>query len=144
MSFFRIGVIWFFFRVNIGVIIFASHCYINACVVIFNSYYSLFTNLFCSLNLQKIAKKRKVWLQARIIVSLYFGMNVAISRAYVWHPYMCWISCLEYECYGFGLVNGTRLLFYDLPRRGPVEILYRSSISPRSQTKANFKVTASR
>ena len=73
---FRIGVICF----NIGVIIFVSHCYINACVVIFNSYYSLFTNLFYLLNLQKIAKKRKSVTSAiRCFVS-YFGMNVVMFR----------------------------------------------------------------
>ena len=42
------------------------------------------------------------------------------------------------------LRNDSGLLFYDLPKRGPVEILARSSISPESQTKVNVKVTASR
>ena len=39
---------------------------------------------------------------------------------------------------------GSGLLFYDLPKKGSMEILARSSISPESQAKVDFKVTASR
>ena len=42
------------------------------------------------------------------------------------------------------IVNGLGLLFYDFPKRGPVEILARSSIFSGSQAKVDFKVTASR
>ena len=40
--------------------------------------------------------------------------------------------------------NDPGLLINGLPKRGPVEILARSSISPGSQTKVNVKMIASR
>ena len=51
---------------------------------------------------------------------------------------------LEYVCMNLERSYGSGLLFYDLPERGPVEILARSLISSGSQTKVNFKVTAFR
>ena len=54
------------------------------------------------------------------------------------------MSYLEYVCMNLERLYVSGLLFYDLSKRDPVEILARSSISPESQTKENFKPTASR
>ena len=63
-------------------------------------------------------KKRQVRQIRFRYLTLHFGMNCNFVFIFFLHSYMCWISCLEYECYGFGLVNGTRLLFYDSPEKG--------------------------
>ena len=47
----------FFYLFNVCVIFFVRICYVNTCVVVFVFIFLSFTNTFCLLNLQKIAKK---------------------------------------------------------------------------------------
>ena len=141
-------VLFGFFHVNIGVIIFASHCYINACVVIFNSYYSLFTNLFCLLNLQKIAKKEKSSSTSsnhRFIIFWYECSNIScLCLASIHVLKFVFRICLICSNNNVGTIMCLGIIILRSPKGGPVKILTRSSISPGFQTKANFKVTVSR
>ena len=111
--------------------------------------YSLFTNVFCFFwKFTENSKKKQFHTSSTCCLISHFGMNKTISCIYVFvymHVlnFMFWVCmiCVNNE---FGIINGLGLLFYDLPKKGSVKILARSSISPEFQTKANFKVTASR
>ena len=85
------------------------------CIVMFIFFYYLLTYLVFS-NLQKNSKKKKV-------------------------SHKC--SLLFYFAFWYGLSNFGFVILRSL-KGGLVEILARSSTSPGFQTKANFKVTASR
>ena len=89
-------------------------------------------------NSQKITKKRKSITSAVCCFFLYFGMNEIIFMLMFLSMhvvnFMFWICML-------GIWNSQWLI---TRKRGSVEILAQSSISSESQTKVNFKVTASR
>ena len=56
--------------------------------MVFNLYYLLFANLFCLLDPQKIAKKRRI--RFKLDLSLYFAFwyDLVNVYAYVLHPYL--------------------------------------------------------
>ena len=73
--------------------------------------------IFLFLEITENNKKKKFDTSSIHCPILYFGMNKAIFSYLCFYTCMCWISCLEYVWYEFGIVNGSRLLFYDLPKR---------------------------
>ena len=135
------------FYINDHVIFFEYYRHVNIL------YYGIvFLLIFISLTYfvywiyRKIAKKKVLQIRFRNLTS-HFGMNKAIFMN-MFFIHACVKFCdFEYVWYVFNEVkvfNGSKLLFYDLPKRGSAEILARSSISSESQIKVNFKVTASR
>ena len=100
--------------------------------------------MLCLLNLQKIAKKkvRHKCNSLFYFVFWYEYSNISCSFFASVHVVDFIFECV---CYEFGIINGLGLLFYDFSKKkGLVKILAQSSIFLGSQTKVDFKVTASR
>ena len=85
-----------FYLFNVCVIFFVCHCYVNTCVVVFVFIFLSFTNTFCLLNLQKIAKKESQSQVHFVVFFVYFGMNVMIFLFTPMHVlnFLIWICVL--------------------------------------------------
>ena len=111
--------------------------YVNIGVVMLYLYYLLFTNLFCLLKLTENSKKRKYESSGVHCLKSYFGTN--------WLIFIVILSMLQFKLFDFYIsmwlfqitifMCDSELLFYDLLKRGSVEILARSSISRNPKLK---------
>ena len=110
--------------------------------------YLLFTNIFCLLNLTKNIKKDKSDINSISLsyFTLWYEWNNFVFRLFftTMHVlnFVFWICVI---CFNNWNGHMAWVYYFTISRkRGPVEILARSSISLEPQTKANFKVTTSR
>ena len=109
--------------------------------MVFNLYYLLFANPLCLLKSTENSKKKSSITSSNRCFT-HFGMNIAISRVYVRHSYMCWISCFEYVLViTLKRSYGSRLLFYDLPKKG---VPWKFWLDPRFPRNPKLKWTLKR
>ena len=133
-------------HVNIHVISFFIYVLIILMFVLWCCYLYLIVIYWCILFIwiprKKIAKKETS--QVQFVIS-FFGMNVVIFRVHFFLSVHV-VDFIFWVCISWIWNNRVAQdYFFTISlKRGSVKILAWSSISPESQTKSKFKVTASR